>query len=117
TAPPPLTAPQLQASLDADSVLLQYALGDARSFVWVVTRTRLVGVELANRATIEDAARRALESLQTFRPDAPGADRDALARLAELTLLPVAAYLDKPRVVLALDGALQYVPFGVLPTE
>jgi CHAT domain-containing protein len=40
-----------------------------------------------------------------------------LADLAALVLDPVAAYLDHPRVVLALDGALQFVPFGVLPVR
>ena len=35
--------------------------------------------------------------------------------LAKLVLEPVAPYLDKPRLLLALDGALQYVPFAALP--
>lgn len=37
--------------------------------------------------------------------------------LADLVLAPAAAHLGRQRVVLALDGALQYVPFAALPLE
>ena len=63
------SAAEIQASLDDRSVLLQYALGSPKSFVWVVTRSSLQVVELADRATIESAARRVYEDLKTYRPD------------------------------------------------
>ncbi|MBN1240548.1 MAG: CHAT domain-containing protein [Gammaproteobacteria bacterium] len=115
STPKALSVPDIQASLDADTMLLQYALGDARSFVWAVTRTDVIGIDLADRETIEAAARAALEGLRTYRPGGRTPAPDQLAALADLVVAPVADYLDKPRVVLAVDGALQYVPFGVLP--
>lgn len=115
TAPQSLTVDEMQALLDPDSVLLQYALGEERSFVWAVTRERVVGVQLAGRAAMEAAARRAIESLKSYRPGSPTPLAADLARVAELALAPVVAHVDKPRIVLAVDGALQYIPFGILP--
>jgi CHAT domain-containing protein len=109
---PPSVA-ELQSALDADSVLLQYALGTKRSHVWAMTRERLVAVELADRETIEAAAHEALAALSS--PSA-GVPRARLEVLASLIIEPVAAELDKPRLLLALDGALQYIPFAALPT-
>src|SRR6185436_13783301 len=64
----------------------------------------------------EAAARRVLARLEKHNPD-PAAARSTpeLDELAALVLAPVADKLDKPRIALALDGALQFVPFAVLP--
>lgn len=116
----PLAAAEIQASLDDRSVLLQYSLDTPRSFVWVVTRDSLQVVELADRVGIESAARRVYDDLKTYRPNG---SRDSVAGarddLAALVLTPVVALLssDKQRVIVAADGALGYVPFGVLPLE
>jgi CHAT domain-containing protein len=112
-APRALTTEEMQARLDDDTVLLQYALGDEASYVWAVSREAVAVTPLAARATIEAAASRALAGLQNFAAGA--APSSELAELAALVLDPVAPRLGKRRVVLALDGALQYVPFGVLP--
>jgi len=115
--PQPLTAQNIQALLDARSVLVQYALGKEKSYVWVVTNDSIQSVELADRTTIESAARRAYESLKTNRlgtSDAPVSD--TLAMLSELVLVPVAPLLQsKEHLIVAADGALHYIPFGVLP--
>ena len=119
TAPATLTAAQIQAALGPDTVLLQYALGTNTSWVWAVTGERVVAAQLADRATIEAAAQRALARLKTHAPDSSGsaAPSAELAELAALVIAPVAAHLDRSRVVLALDGALQFVPFAVLPVR
>ncbi len=108
-----LTTEQAQGMLDDRTVLLEYALGTPASYVFVVTRERIAAVTLADRATIEAAARDALADLSTLAPNGAAPD---LAALAKLVLEPVAPYLDKPRLLLALDGALQYVPFAALPS-
>jgi CHAT domain-containing protein/tetratricopeptide (TPR) repeat protein len=118
TAPDPLTPEEMQARLGADIVLLQYALGARASYVWVVTESTIEAVELEDRATLEGAARRAIDALQVRSPGgAIAAQSRALDELAALVLEPVAARITQRRVVLALDGALQYVPFGVLPVK
>jgi CHAT domain-containing protein len=106
------TTEQAQAMLDDETVLLEYALGTPASYVFVVSRERIAAVTLADRATIEAAARSALADLSTLAANGVAPD---LAALAKLVLEPVAPYLDKPRLLLALDGALQYVPFAALP--
>jgi CHAT domain-containing protein len=115
--PEPLTVSQMQALLDRDSVLLQYAFTDRASYVWVVSRDTLATVELADRETIETAARRVVNRLESYTPTRASGETLAedLRVLAELLLAPVAEHLDKPRIVLSLDGALQYVPFAALP--
>jgi len=116
----PLNAQELQRELvDSDTVLLQYSFGQQRSFVWVVTPTAIRAIELADRATIETAARRALEKLQAYRADSASQralDGDLL-NLSRHVLKPVAEFLGAKRVLVALDGALQYIPFSVLPLE
>lgn len=117
TAPQALTPGEMQAQLDDDTVLLQYALGPNASYVWTITRDSIAAVRLADRATIEGAARAALTGLQRYAPGtATAASRD-LAELGALVLDPIASRLTKRRIVLALDGALQYVPFAALPVR
>lgn len=117
-APQPLTPDGMQARLDDDTVLLQYMLGAERSYVFAVTREAVHAVPLANRATIDDAVRRALAVLQDRSTPPPrGAEGGPVRALADLVLAPAAAHLGRQRVVLALDGALQYVPFAALPLE
>ncbi|MDX6383406.1 MAG: hypothetical protein QOK48_979, partial [Blastocatellia bacterium] len=52
----PLSLAQIQAELpDGDTILLEYALGEERSYLWAVTRDSLRSYELPSRATIEEA--------------------------------------------------------------
>jgi CHAT domain-containing protein len=113
-----LTQPEA-ASLDAiraallgdDTVLLSYALGERRSFLWVVTRTSLEQHELPSRTEIERLARRAVAASSTAR--ASGRD---LASLGRVLLTPAARRLDASRVVIVADGVLHLVPFAALPS-
>lgn len=115
TAPRTLTPDEMQSWLDDDTVLLQYALGPSASYAWAVTRDSVTAVELADRETIEAATRAALAGLHTYTPGTAEAVSRDLAALAALVLEPLATWLTKPRIVLSLDGALQYVPFAALP--
>jgi len=79
----------------------------------VVTREQVRAVALADRRTIEEAATRVYEGLR-MAPSGPPSARD-LQALAELVLTPIAPLLTKGRLLIAADGALQYVPFAALP--
>src|SRR5439155_25097925 len=58
TQPLPLSAKEIQSQLlDDDTVLLEYALGEKKSFVWAVTPTAVKTFELPKQAEIETAAR------------------------------------------------------------
>lgn len=112
-----LNAAQIQAQVDSDSLLLQYALGDRRSFLWAVTSESIRGFVLADRAAIEQTARSVYADLRL--PPGSRKSRQLKKRMSELSdqvLSPVHELLDeKARLLIAADGALQYIPFAVLP--
>src|SRR6185436_789850 len=58
TQPQPLGLQEIQQQvLDDQTLLLEYALGDERSYLWAVTSNTITSHELPGRAKIEDAAR------------------------------------------------------------
>lgn len=106
--------PDLQALLGSETVLLEYFLGETRSYLWQVTGSTLASFELPGREEIEDAARRLHESLGAPAPRDGGPRRAALAGLGRTLLGPVAATLEGKRLAVVADGALQYIPFAAL---
>lgn len=103
--------------LDADTTLLEYALGTPRSFLWAVTRDGLRSFVLPPREQIEDAARALLEGLSArpaARPADPRAAEQAAARLGTLLLGPLGQRPTR-RLLIVPDGLLQVLPFAVLP--
>ncbi len=121
TQPQPLKLQEIQQQiLDDESVLLEYVLGEEKSYVWAVTRTSISSFELASRVVIEDSARR-LYTLLTENTSSvseelkrSAAFKDATASLSHLLLDSVANELQNKRLLIVPDGALQYVPFQVL---
>lgn len=115
--------------LDDDTLLLEYALGDEKSYLWVVTKSSMSSHDLPPRAEIEGAARELYRLLTEYRaqgqaPLADGADREAAlaesywqaaAAMSRVLLGPVAAQLGRKRLLIVADGALQYIPFDALP--
>jgi CHAT domain-containing protein/tetratricopeptide (TPR) repeat protein len=130
TQPRPLDLKEIQTRvLDSDTVLLEYALGDERSYLWFVTPNSLATFVLPGRAEIESQARRLYELLSTntkavaararsevFPRSVPSETeyREAAIALGNLLLGPVADRLGQKRLLIVSDGALQYVPFGAL---
>lgn len=116
-----LTGEEIQSSLSDDAVLLQYDLGKQASYAWIVTTNSISRVVLANREAIESAARAAFENLRSYDPSAAGRLRldDDLEALSDLILAPVMESLDPARqkILVVVDGALQYIPFAALPIE
>jgi CHAT domain-containing protein/tetratricopeptide (TPR) repeat protein len=116
--PQPLKLTQIQQRvLDDDTLLLEYMLADERSYVWAVTRTGVSSYMLAPQGQIVPAAKRVYELLK-----APPASNDAseftlaAQELSQLVLSPVAAELNKHRIIVVADGALNYIPFQILPS-
>lgn len=115
--------------LDDDTLLLEYSLGDEKSYLWAVTKSSLSSHELPPRAEIEAAAREVYRLLseypaQSQAPTPSGADRDATlvekywgaaAAMSRILLNPVAAQLGHKRLLIVADGPLQYIPFEALP--
>lgn len=131
TQPKPLSLAEIQQELlDADTVLLEYALGRKRSYLFVVTSDSLKTYELPEREQIEQAARRVYEAITARnkrvrfetvdekRARVGQADKDysaAAITLSKMVIGPVSDQLKAKRLLLVADGALQYIPFGALP--
>jgi CHAT domain-containing protein/uncharacterized protein HemY len=126
----PLKLKEIQAQLDADTLLLEYAFGKERSYLWAITRDSLTSYELPKRELIEKEARQLYELLTARSARSPGETapqrgeritraETALAAaahsLSQTLLAPVAAQLGDRRLVVVADGALQYIPFAMLP--
>lgn len=113
TQPQPLSLKEIQQQvLDSDTLLLEYALGDERSYLWAVTSTSLKTYELPKRAEVESAARSFYEAART---DVADEDvKKAAVNLSQMLLSPVAGQLGSKRLVVVADGALQFVPFAAL---
>ncbi|MDX6694575.1 MAG: hypothetical protein QOF02_2178 [Blastocatellia bacterium] len=117
TRPVPLSLRQIQQQVIADdqTMLLEYSLGATKSYVWAVTRDGIKSFELAAPKLINDAAQR-FYKLLAAEPGRNGADEwtTAAQELSRLVLSPVAAELNKHRIIVVADGALHYVPFQAL---
>ncbi|HEX6648765.1 MAG TPA: CHAT domain-containing tetratricopeptide repeat protein [Pyrinomonadaceae bacterium] len=111
-----LTAQQIQAVLDEETIMVEYALGDRRSFAWTISRDSVESFELPERATLEKLARVVHEGLSKDSRDAirPAGYAAAMQTLSRILLQPIANYRSKKRVVVVADGALQYIPFSTL---
>lgn len=130
--PQPLSLAEIQQqALDQETLLLEYALGEKRSFLWAVTPTSLVSFILPKRAVIEAAAQRVSNLLTARNQRLPFetpkekevrvalADAEysiAAAALSRMLLGPVTTRLGKKRLLIVSDGELQSIPFAALPS-
>ena len=119
TQPQPLGLEEVQAqALDAETVLLEYAFGEKSGYVWVVTKDGLAVHRLPARVDIERAAQRVRERLSAPPTDAGAGEWPAAVReLSALVLPPGLDRLKAKRLLVVAPGALQYVPFAVLPVS
>ncbi len=113
-----LTLEEIQTSvLDEESILLEYALGEERSFLWWVTPDDYGHVELPGRGALREAARRLLAAMK--RSHVPGGLSRAGRQAAELSVLllgPVAERIRGKRwLLIVAPDILHSVPFEALP--
>jgi CHAT domain-containing protein len=128
--PSPLNVEAIQKQLlDENTLLLEYALGEQKSFVWAVAPGSVKAFELPGRAAIEQEAKRFYQLLTEQGASVPNetvAQRkqrldqaesefpQVAASLSRMLLQPLAAELKQKRLVIVADGVLQYLPFSAL---
>lgn len=127
--PPAPSADSIRRMLDPDTVLLEYALGKERSYLWLATSDNIASFELPSRAKIESETLRVYalltapnlhplgetDSQRQLRLSQAKAELPvAAARLSRMLLWPV-THLEARRLVIVADGALHYLPFAALP--
>ena len=132
TQPQPLKPGQIQRLLDDETCLLQYSVGDERSYLWFITRNSIRPYPLPGREKIDKAVKALLKviSVHVQKPLLSGADiqkhladqRKAVTTypkfsfdLSNIVLKPVTSRMGFKRIIIVADGVLQYVPFGALP--
>lgn len=120
-APAPLSAHRVRELLDGDTVLLEFALGETRSYLWAVTPREVQWFPLPPRAAIEKLARPVValagsRRTRLAKPDLEAQYRAAATALSRVLFAPVAGLIANQRLMLSLDGILHYVPFAALPS-
>jgi CHAT domain-containing protein len=114
--PPSYSLQQIQNLVVADdqTLLLEYFLGPKASYVWAITRNGVKAFELPKADVITAAVRGVYENVSKESSAASKLSK-ASAELAEMILRPVADELTASRVIVVADGALNYIPFQLLP--
>ena len=129
--PSSLQLEQIQKELrNRDTILLEFSLGEVRSYVWVVTQDSCRGYELPAAQILREQSMEvyklltARQDVAKLKGDDYAAKVDAAdnlyfekaARLSETLLGQLTEPLNKSsRVVLVTDGPLQYISFEALP--
>lgn len=110
----PLDLPAVQDLLAPDTALLEYVLGEERSYVFVVTNSDLTLLELPEEAMVKNSVRN-LQRLLQHRERRTTRVGLAAFELHKLVLKPVESRIrGKRHLVIVPDGDLFYVPFEVL---
>jgi len=125
--PQPLDLRGVQANLESNTLLLEYSLGNERSYLWAVTQTSINVFELAGREELEMSveqvgnllkARAGLSADESYTTKVTQADAEywqEAAKLSDKLLGPVASLKKQKRLVIVADGALHFLPFEALP--
>lgn len=116
TQPVAAAAQSIQALLADGTLLLEYSLGRERGYLWAVDATGLRAFILPSRQEIESAARAYHVALSAPATKDGDGGRTRLGQtLSRMLLGPVAGELGDRRLAIVPDGALDYIPFDVLP--
>ncbi|HEX5702272.1 MAG TPA: CHAT domain-containing protein [Pyrinomonadaceae bacterium] len=126
----PLTVAQIQTELlDDDSILLEFSLGDERSYLWAVTKKTFHSYELPRRAVLETKAfevYKLVTERQVIGANSAATDSSTVftsdriyqeegLELSRMLLGPAAEQLGAKRIIVVTEGVLQYIPFDALP--
>ena len=107
---------QEQVVVDDETVLVEFSIGTDRSYAWAVTRNDIESYELPSEAEITEATQKVYALLS----ESPKAETEAellkaTDHLSKLILSPLAASLNKRRIIVVADDVLNYIPFQILP--
>ncbi len=107
---------EVQAELlDENDVLLQYAVGDSSSSLWIVTRDAVKMVRLPDGTALEEQVEVLRYALSA--PEVTAADTysQSAHSLYELLIGPAAQYVESGyHLIVIPDGVLHYLPFEAL---
>lgn len=124
----PLALEQIQHELrDSNTMLLQFSLGEERSYLFAVTFDSIQAYELPARKLVEDAVREFMESITAraqgqrdtnYQAKVEAADNLFPEKgwfLSRMLFVPVAHKLGSRRLLIVAEGSLQGLSFEALP--
>lgn len=130
--PPPVRLSEIQDALqkEPDTVYLSYFLSSPKSYVWSIGKSEILFFELEGKDKLETEARELYRLLtarqrRTGESDAQVEERVRLAenllcgqseKLSRYLLGQLTSSIKGKRLLISLDGALQYIPFEALPS-
>ena len=115
--PIPLSLQAIQGLLDEHTILLEYSLGQDRSFLFVVTRQGLTSYRLPPAAEINRLVQDVRAALEHPGRRQFGRFAGAAWKLHEILIAPANdALKGKQRMLIAPDSGLYYLPFEALLT-
>lgn len=109
----PIGLAELQSSLSAGTTLLSYFLSDKKSHLWVISHHDMTYYPISSADQINVAAANLAQVLRSER-QSPSRISYLAEQLSGLVLPADMGKLDRRKVVVIADGALQLVPFGLL---
>lgn len=119
-----------QQTLDGQTIILEYFLGNENAYLWLVTEQRIEGFNLGSSKQLSSQARRSYELLTArnhhvenetpeqlhIRIAQADADYEAAAAiLSEALLAPVKGELGDKRIIIVAHSGLHLIPFAALP--
>lgn len=109
-----LSAKEIQNLLDDDTVLLEYKLGEKRSFLWLATKNSIEVFMLPARQEIEVKAKNFYNSIISRNKTKEVETTKFSNELSRILLAPVAAKIQNKRLAIVADDVLQFIPFAAL---
>lgn len=109
-----ISAAQIQKLLDNDTVLLEYKLGEKRSFLWTVTKSSVEIFTLPSRQIIEEKARNFYNLINENNISRQTELQKLSKELSEILFSPFNSNISGKRLAIVSDGFLQYTPFQAL---
>jgi len=111
----PLRLAEIQRDvLDENTLLLEFSLGEPRSYLWVVGSRSLDSYVLPGKKEIEEKAREVHRMFSSRDMADTEKARRAATALADSILGPARSKLGNKRLEIVADRALHYVPFEAL---
>jgi CHAT domain-containing protein len=110
-----VSAAEIQNLLDEKTVLIEYKLGEKRSFLWLVTKNTIDVFVLPSRRQIEDKANVLYSLITADNPNEKVLTAKTANELSNILLAPIAEKINGKRLAIVAEGTLQYLPFSALP--
>jgi CHAT domain-containing protein len=115
----PLSYKEIEDQLDDSTIMLEYSLGEFRSYFWLLQKDSISVYGLPTQSQIEQKVRPILSYLEAG-PSASITKERLFSRnaseLSQILFGAVEQFIREKRLVIVPDGSLTNLPFGVLPS-